>query len=81
MSIRYGNLLYECPSCRGDVLEVQVVAFASITTKGLQLVRTDGFIELRDGAHMRCRGCGKEGELHAFAANRQRSPDRRRARA
>ena len=81
MSIRYGNLLYECPSCRGDVLEVQVVAFASITTKGLQLVRTDGFIELRDGAHMRCRGCGKESELHAFAASRQRGPDRRRARA
>ena len=81
MSIRYGNFLYECPTCRGDVLEIQVVAFASITTKGLQLVRTDGFIELRDGAHMRCRGCGKEGELHVFAANRQRSPDRRRARA
>ena len=50
MSIRYGNFLYECPTCRGDVLEIQVVAFASITTKGLQLVRTDGFIELRDGA-------------------------------
>ena len=81
MSIRYRNFLYECPSCKGDVLEVQVIAFASIAPKGLSLVRTDGITELSDGARMRCRSCGKEGELHAFAASRQRAPDRRRARA
>jgi len=81
MSIRYGNFLYECPSCQGDVLEVQVLAFASIAPKGLSLIRTDGFTELDDGARMRCRSCGKEAELHAFVASKQRGPDRRRAHA
>ena len=81
MSIRYGNFLYECPSCRSDVLEVQVIAFASITNKGLTLVRTDGFMELDDGALMRCRSCGKKGQLDDFAAARQRGPDRRRVKA
>lgn len=81
MSIRYGNILYECPSCKGDVLEVQVVAFASITNKGLTLIRTDGIRELDDGARMRCRSCGKESQLDDFAAAKQRGPDRRRVRA